>query len=116
VTFNYEREVYEQTTKWRGRAQEVPYLKFPESWEVRITPPFGRADARFSVKSGKATVSVYLDFDGNLGYMDQPYWEIHPLDGDCARYYLNETDDLLAGIAQSIEQQNATKDPTHEQA
>lgn len=106
---DYEREIVDQVMGWREKAREVPYLKFPADWEVRVTPPFGRADARFSVKCGEATVSVYLDFDGNLGYMDRSYWEIHPIDGDCARYYLHETDELLAGIARSIHQQNAAQ-------
>lgn len=103
---DYERRMVAQAHGWRERAQQVPYINFPAEWAIRMTPPFAGADARFSVKSGKATVSVYLDFDGNLGYMDQPYWEIHPIGGDCARYYLNETDGLLAGIAQSIREQN----------
>jgi hypothetical protein len=37
--------------------------------------------------------------------MDEPYWEIHPLGGDVGRFLLNETDELLAGIAESIREQ-----------
>lgn len=110
---DYERRMIEQVHSWREIASEVPYLKFPASWEVRITPPFGSVDARFRVRKGKAQVSVYLDWYGNAGAVDKPYWEIYPLDGDCGRYYLNETAELLAGIAKSIRQQNkVTKDPT----
>ncbi len=104
---SYERRILEQTMAWRQRAQLVPFMKFPADWEIRMTPPFAGADARFQVRKGKASVSVYLDFDGNLGAMDEPYWEIHPLGDDCARYLLNETDDLLAGIAESIREQEA---------
>lgn len=102
---DYAQEVLEQTNSWRQKANDVPFLAFPSDWQIRITPPFGRADARFSVRKGAANVSVYLDFDGNLGCMDRPYWEVHPIGGDCARYYLYETDELIAGIAESIRQQ-----------
>lgn len=102
-------EIYkmEQERKWRERSQMVPGLSFDPSWSVRIIPPFAGADARFVVKSGKAEVSIYLDFDDRLGCVGQPYWEIYPMDGDCARYMIGETTELLDGIAESIRQQNA---------
>lgn len=103
---DYERRIIDQVNGWRAKASDVPYLRFPADWEIKVTPPFAGADARFTVRCGEATVSVYLDFDGNLGCMERPYWEIYPLDGDCARYYLYETDELLQGIALSIRQQN----------
>lgn len=102
---DYKDRVFEQVRGWPEKAREVPFIKFPADWEIRMTPPFAGADARFAVRKDGAFVSAYLDFDSNLGCMDDPYWEIHPIDGDCARYLLHETDDLLAGIALSIKQQ-----------
>lgn len=99
-------EAERQSKNWRDYAFRMPYLKFDPDWEVAITPPFGNADARFRVKKGNAVVSIYCDFDSNLGCMDEPYWEIHPIDGDCARYMLHDTEDLMQGIRSSIKQQN----------
>jgi hypothetical protein len=96
----------ERNEKWRERVKDIPFLRFDPSWEIAVIPPFAGAVSRFLVRKGKAEVSVYLDFDCKLGYMDGPYWEIHPLDGDCGRFMLNETDELLAGIAQSIAEQS----------
>lgn len=101
----------EYARNWRQRSGDVPFLKFPPSWEVAIVPPFCGADARFFVRKGKAKVSVYLDFDGRLGCMDTPYWEIYPINGGLARYLLHETAELLAGIARSIRQQNRKPQP-----
>jgi hypothetical protein len=103
----------EARAKWRERSALIPYLQFPQHWEVAVIPPYAGADARFLVRCGNAKVSVYLDFDGNLGAMDEPYWEIYPLDGDACRYLLNETNALLEGIAMSIQEQ-ATPPPPAE--
>jgi len=106
---DYQQDRIKQMDGWLKRAGEVPYLKFPPSWTIAVIPPFTGADARFFVRKGRAHVSVYLDFDGRLGAMDEPYWEVYPVNGDCHRSLLNETDDLLAAIAKSIRQQNRRK-------
>lgn len=102
----------ESGRQWRERAAQVPFLRFDPDWEVAVTPPFGGADARFRVRQGKAFVSVYLDFDSHLGYMDEPYWELHPSpDGDVERFLLNDADGLIRGIAESIAAQLAEPTP-----
>ena len=97
---------YEKQMDFRKWADEIPFLKFPEKWEIQISPPWGGAVVRFRIKCGKAHVSIYLDCYENLGYVGQPYWEIYPYSGDTYRCFLNETDELLKAISESIEQQN----------
>lgn len=94
----------ERDEKWRDCIDAMPYLRFPESWEVAVIPPFAGAMARFWVRRGKAHVSVYADFHNVLGCVGEPYWEIHPSADleDCDRFLLNETDDLIAGIEASL--------------
>lgn len=94
----------EEQDKWRESIGTIPFIKFPAEWQVQVIPPFGGAMARFRVKlpSG-ADKSVYLDFHDRLGYMQQPYWEVYPVKGDCGRALLNETDLLLELIGDESE-------------
>lgn len=93
----------EWCTKW---VKEIPYLRFDNDWEVKIIPPFAGALARFIVKKGDKTVSVYFDGYSQLGYMYDkndnpiPYFEIYPAPDteDVKRYYTNETDEMLDDI------------------
>ena len=87
-------------TKW---LKEIPYLKFPSEWEVQISPPFTGAVVRFRVKYNDREVSVYLDCYGSLGAIDQPYWEIYPHQEDTYRCYMNETEELMNAIKESLE-------------
>ena len=88
--------------KWR---KEIPFMQFPSDWKIKIIPPFGGAVIRFAVEKTKDEwISVYLDCYGELGCMNQPYWEVYPAkDGDVERFYLNETDELLKAIQESLE-------------
>lgn len=87
--------------------EKIPCLKFPSDYEVKIIPPMAGAIIRFHIKKGKALVSVYLDFYDMLGYYGSPYWEIYPYkDGDTYRCGLNDTDELLEAIEESLEKQN----------
>lgn len=88
--------------KWR---EEIPFIKFPSDWEIKIAPPSVGAVIRFQVRKGNAWVSVYLDCYGHLGAVSHPYWEVYPYDGDCFRCYMNNTDELLKAIAKSIKEQ-----------
>lgn len=87
---------------WRTRISQIPFLSFPEGWKVKIIPPFTGATIRFAVMNDAEdhTISVYCDFDDNLGVVGEPYWEMYPdLEGDTQRFMLNEIDELIAAIA-----------------
>lgn len=98
------RELFEWD-KWR---EEIPFINFPERFEVKIIPPFGGAVARFQVrdKDYKDTwVSVYLDCYDMLGYYEEPYWEIYPYKDDTYRCGMNEVDKLVEAITLTIDNQ-----------
>ena len=89
--------------KWE---KEIPFLKFKESWEVKILPPFGGAIIRFAVKKKETEwVSVYLDCYDNLGCMGKkPYWEIFPnKENTNERFWMDETNELLSAIQSALE-------------
>lgn len=98
-----DRYKIEEREKWREWAFKIPWLKFPEGWEVRSVPPFGGAIARFHVKNGDDFISVYLDCFDTLGCVGEPYWEVYPYKGDCTRFLLNETDGLLRCIQEILD-------------
>ena len=87
------------------RINEIPYLQFPQEWQVKVIPN-GQADARFFVKlpEMESRISIYLDFDGKLGYYGygnntKPYWEVYPTEeGDTARFHIDDTKGLLDKI------------------
>lgn len=95
----------EQQDQWRESIEKIPFIRFPADWQVQVIPPYGGAMARFRVKlpSGEDK-SVYLDFYDRLGYMQQPYWEVYPYQGDVGRALLNETDLLLEMIGDVSDQ------------
>lgn len=95
----------EKAFEWRKWLNKIPYLKFPPDWEVKAVPPFAGAIVRYHIRKGKSFVSVYLDCYDRLGYMGEPYWELHPFEEDTYRCLLNETDDLLDHIQLSLENQ-----------
>lgn len=80
--------------------KEIPFIKFPASWEVKIIPPFRGAVVRFRVRNARGKeISVYLDCYDTLGCYGSPYWEIFPAaDNDIARYAMNDIDGLLKGL------------------
>ena len=84
--------------------KEIPYIRFPASWEVKVTPPFNGAIVRFRVRNTRGKeISVYLDCYDTLGCYGSPYWEIFPAaDNDIARYAMNDIDGLLRGLKASM--------------
>lgn len=106
------RHEVEREENWKERVEEMPYLRFHESWEVAVIPPWHGAMARFFVRRGEAHVSVYADFDSALGYVGEPYWEIFPSVDleDCDRFLLNETEQLVYAIERSLRAQEARDD------
>jgi len=97
-----------QADRWR---KEIPAIKFPSDWEVKIIPGFGGAIVRFLVNVGDRGVSVYLDGYDLLGAVNAPYWEVYPCyDGyswDTARCLMHKVDELINIITQSLEDQKS---------
>ncbi len=95
-------ELDEEWEKWRC---SIPSLQFPADWKIQIIPPMVGAIIRFHVND---IVSVYLDCYNKLGiFTDKddkplPYWEIHPYQGDCARYAMEDVEGLLKGITEIL--------------
>lgn len=98
----YEAEEIMEYEKW---IKEIPFIKFDSDWEVKIIPPLFGAVVRFQVQKGESIVSVYLDCYDTLGFFGQPYWEVYPYDGDVYRCEMNNTEELLKAIRESITQQ-----------
>jgi len=94
----------EEVLEYRKWSKEIPYIPFPDDWEIQMIPPFGGAIVRFCIrrKGGKKSISVYLDCYGKLGAVDQPYWEIYPYKEDTYRCYMNEVEDLINAIEHEL--------------
>lgn len=102
------RALIEGHYEWRKWAQEIPYIKFPGNWEVKAIPPFAGAIIRYIIKhencTGDDSVSIYLDCYGELGCVDEPYWELYPdVDGDTYRCGMNNVDDLLSRLHEILD-------------
>jgi len=84
--------------------KEIPYIRFPASWEVKVIPPFRGAIVRFRVRNTRGReISVYLDCYDTLGCYGSPYWEIFPAaDNDVARYAMDDVGGLLDGLKASM--------------
>lgn len=92
----------EDSFEWRKWAEEIPFIKWPSDWEVKAIPPFAGAIIRYHIKTKNCkSVSVYLDCYDCLGFVNQPYWEVYPIDNDCERCLMAETDKLLGIISRA---------------
>lgn len=91
-----ERYQLERDENWRDFAHRMPYIQFPADWKICIIPPFAGAFARFLVElpDGRKK-SIYFDANDSLGCVGQPYWEVHPVRGDCGRCLMYEIEELL---------------------
>lgn len=105
-------EACDEIFEWGKWMQEIPYIKFPAHWEIRIAPPFAAAIIRFYVKHAKGgNISIYLDCYNHLGCggIDNrgkpiPYWEIYPgKDGDTDRFDMHDIDGLIAGVEGALQ-------------
>lgn len=95
----------EEVEEWRKWCKEIPYIKFPNSWQVQIIPPITLAIVRFKVKKAhtRNEISVYLDCYNRLGFSIEPYWEIYPDANDSnARFAMADTEGLIKAIANSL--------------
>ena len=93
--------------QWRSLVDELPYLRFPETAEVRVIPPFAGAACRFQIRLRKSktpanSISVYLDAQDALGFMGKPYWEIYPYKEDTRRFILGEEKDMVNTIMREL--------------
>ena len=95
----YHREM--ESDKWR---LGIPFLKFPENYEIKVIPPFAGAVVRFKVRFNDREISVYLDCYDMLGFVNEPYWEIYPsTNGDVARFVMNDVKGLIDEIKNTLE-------------
>lgn len=97
-----DRYKIEQIENWRDYIHKIPSLKFNPDWEVKIIPPFGGAMARFTIDFNGNHASVYLDCNDSLGCVGVPYWEVYPVGDDVGRCLMNETDELMSLINESL--------------
>jgi hypothetical protein len=94
----------ERIENWDKMIAEIPSLRFRSEWEVQVIPPFMGAVARFVVRHNGRHVSVYLDWYGQLGAMQLPYYEIYPdADGENSRFGLQSIDRMMQEIAKSLD-------------
>jgi len=99
-----------ESMKWM---KEIPFIDFPENFLVKPTPNFGGSTVRFRIKDKNnpesPELSVYLDCYEELGLYwgdsgkANPYWEVYPHFGDTFRCGINETDELIEGIQQGLD-------------
>ena len=101
ITKVYEVEEIMEYNKWM---KEIPFIKFKSDWEVKITPPFAGAVARFRVRKNGVEISIYLDCYDKLGCFGEPYWGIYPHGEDVFRCKMNDTEALLKAIEESLSQ------------
>ncbi len=98
----------EQAEDWDSMEDKIPYITFPPNWRVKVIPPMRGAMARFLITlplTEQVRTSVYLDTFDRLGVRGSPYWEVYPYNDDTARYDIDDTAGLLAGISKSLSQQ-----------
>jgi hypothetical protein len=107
----------ERDQNWMGEINNIPFIKFPPDWKIKVIPPFGDASVRFQVllPDGRQK-SVYLDTRNSLGFFWEneklePYWEVYPVRGDTGRCQQWDTIRLLDLIdsPQGEEDGNQTK-------
>jgi hypothetical protein len=110
MSYDVERERYkvEYAEGWRDMLHDIPALRFPPHWHVRMSPPFSGAIVRFRVSLDGDTdheSSVYLDVWDRIGYMGEPYWEVYPYQDDVGRCPMNDTVKLMDMIEESARSQ-----------
>jgi hypothetical protein len=111
VELQLQRDDIERREKWRDLMWTMPFISFKDDWEVAVTPPFSGAIARFRVRKrgskSQNAVSVYFDVYDRIGIENQPYWEVHPVNGDCGRCYRDDVEKLLKMIEQGLSELDA---------
>ena len=97
--------------KWK---KTVPYIQFPEVWEVKIIPSFGGAIIRFQVRlpymTDEESVSVYLDGYNMIGSMSGPYWECFPIERVAVRFDIESVDMMLKVIQNEFDRRTESQE------
>jgi hypothetical protein len=104
------RLMIENKEKWRDWIYKIPYLNFPEKYQVKLIPPYCGAMVRFFIKNPKTDkqVSIYLDCFERIGFYstddeNKEYWELYPDDDDDVfRCGMNETEILMNKIKEIL--------------
>jgi hypothetical protein len=77
-------KVLRSQMEWMRWVEEIPYVQWPEGWQVKAAPPFSGAVVRYLVTRDDIPfgdrVSVYLDCYAILSAESTPYWEVYPGD------------------------------------
>lgn len=92
--------------KWREITNDIPSLHFKSEWNVKIIPPSCNAIARFQVEYNGNWVSVYLDFYDQLGFAQQPYYEIYDRKEEPLRFLLDDTENMMLEIDRLLNKGN----------
>jgi len=93
---------------------EIPWLSFPRGFSVKPIFPALGAYARIlvcMVKNPENGVSIYLDTKDMLGCMGRPYWEVYAIDGNTQRFFLSESDELVAAVVKELRKRNKGRKP-----
>lgn len=101
-------ERYRRDAENRKLVESIPYLSFPANWKIKISPNFGGSTCRFRVTTDRMNgenISVYLDCNQALGWHNDEigYWEVYPYEEDTFRCGVEETDELLKAIQESVD-------------
>lgn len=98
---------YARDEKYREWGNMIPEIVFPANLRVKLSPPFGGAAVRFVAVDGDAYASVYLDMDNSLGYGPGPYWEVYPVNGDTARFDMDDWQSMMDCVVATLAAQKA---------
>ena len=106
LKFHQAKNLVENKMEYSKWVKEIPFISFPDKYEVKIIPPYGGAVVRFIIQvKGRpelGTRSIYLDCYDVLGYVGRPYWELYPdITGDVFRCYMEDTQALLDALDES---------------
>jgi hypothetical protein len=105
---------YGRDNKYHEWAETIPQITFPPNFPVKIIPPFGGAAVRFHAVDGAAWASVYLDMDNSLGCFPGPYWEVYPVDGDTARFAMDDWRGMMDCVVATMAAQKAAPQTAEE--
>lgn len=88
-----EQYQFGHSEEWERWYREIPSIQLGD-YAITPMPPITGATARFHVNG----LSIYLDCYSRLGAVPEPYWEVYPVDGDCARFVMEDTKSLARCI------------------